>query len=271
MKKLGVYVHIPFCVSRCAYCDFISSVLRDDSQIYTYVEHIKREIELLKQNGFFNETVVDTIYLGGGTPSLLKSAYLRSILETIRLNCRAHSQETTIEVNPATVDEKTLLEFKNAGIDRVSIGVQSLNDETLKIVNRRHNAAQAIDIIKIAEKTGLPISVDLMLGLPKQTKDDIKHFVDEVTKFNVNHVSTYMLSLEEGTPLEAMVQSGKVQIASDDDKVELFDYAAKLLEEKGFVRYEVSNFARPGFEAKHNLKYWKRDDYIGLGIQTSQD
>jgi len=266
MKKLGVYVHIPFCLSRCAYCDFISSVLTDDSQLNRYVEHIIKEIGLLKESGIFSEREIDTIYFGGGTPSLLKSAYLRSILETIRLNRRAASQEVTIEANPATIDFETLLAYKEAGINRISIGVQSLNDKTLKAIGRRHNASEAIQAIEIAEKTGLSISVDLMLGLPFQTKEDIKFFIDEVLKHDVKHISTYMLSLEDGTKLKAQVERNEIKVSSDDEKVELFDYAAKLLKEKGFIRYEVSNFAKIGFEAKHNSKYWTRDEYIGIGL-----
>ncbi len=266
MKKLGVYVHIPFCLSRCAYCDFISSVLTDESQLDTYVEHIRKEIRLLRESGLFNEHEIDTIYFGGGTPSLLKSAYLRSILEELRLNKRAVSQEVTIEANPATIDLKTLNEYKEAGINRISIGVQSLNDKTLKAIGRRHNAAQALEAIEIAEKTGLSISVDLMLGLPYQTKDDVKFFIDEVLKHDVKHISTYMLSLEDGTKLKAQVEKNEIKVSSDDEKVELFDYAAQLLKEKGFVRYEVSNFSVPGFEAKHNSKYWTRDEYIGIGL-----
>ncbi|MCR4875451.1 MAG: radical SAM family heme chaperone HemW [Clostridia bacterium] len=266
MKKLGVYVHIPFCLSRCAYCDFISSVLTDDSQLNTYVEHIIKEIGLLKESGVFSEREIDTIYFGGGTPSLLKSAYLRSILEAIRLNKRAVSQEVTIEANPATIDYETLLTYKEAGINRISIGVQSLNDKTLKAIGRRHNAEQALEAIEIAEKTGLSISVDLMLGLPFQTKEDIKFFIDEVLKHDVKHISTYMLSLEDGTKLKAQVEKNEIKVSSDDEKVELFDYASNLLKEKGFIRYEVSNFAKIGFEAKHNSKYWTRGEYIGIGL-----
>ena len=268
MKNLGVYVHIPFCLSRCAYCDFVSSVLKDDDSIHTYVKHINKEIELLGQNGVFKNRVVDTVYFGGGTPSLLKTRYFRSILETLRLNSREEAQEMTFEANPATIDLHELQELKSMGFNRISLGVQSLNDKTLKAINRRHNAKEALEAIEMAQKTGLSISVDLMVGLPYQTNEDIKTFVDEVLKFDVNHISVYMLSLEEGTPLKAMVDAKKVVVASDDEKVELFDYASKLLKENGFVRYEVSNFARPGFEAKHNFKYWTRDEYIGIGLNA---
>ncbi len=266
MKKLGVYVHIPFCLSRCAYCDFISSTCLDDAKISSYVEHIVKEIDLLRKKGLFENYEIDTIYFGGGTPSLLKTHYFRSILEILSLNRRAVSQELTIEANPATIDEKALIELKEMGINRISIGVQSLNDTTLKAINRRHTAKEALDAIALAEKTKLSISVDLMIGVPYQTKDDIKKFVDEVTKYDVKHISIYMLSLEEGTPLKAQVDKGLIKVLDDDEKVDHFNYAAKLLEEKGFVRYEVSNFAIPGFEAKHNKKYWNRDDYIGLGL-----
>ena len=269
MKKLGVYVHIPFCLSRCTYCDFTSSILTDNTAIDTYVEHILKEIDLLEKSGAFNEREIETIYFGGGTPSLLKTHYFRSILERLLLNRRANLTEVTIEANPATVDEMWLNEIKSLGINRISFGVQSLNDLSLKAVNRRHTAKEALDIINLANLTKLSINVDLMIGLPYQTKEDIKTFVDEVTKFeNVNHVSTYMLSVEDGTKLANQVKNKEIVIATPDEQVELFNYAKMLLEEKGFVHYEVSNFARPGYEAKHNLKYWTRDDYIGLGISS---
>ncbi len=268
MQNLGVYVHIPFCLSRCAYCDFVSSVLKDDSNINTYVEHLLKEIDLLRENGTFDDRVIDTVYFGGGTPSLLKTRYFRSILERIRLNRRGQAQEVTIEANPATITFNQLLELKSLGINRISLGVQSLNDQTLKIINRRHNAREALDAIAMAEKTGLSISVDLMIGLPYQTNEDIKMFIDEVLKFDVKHISVYMLTLEDGTKLKSDFDKGLVSIPDDDTKILMFDYAAKLLKEKGFVRYEVSNFAIPGFEAKHNFKYWTRDDYIGIGLNA---
>ena len=268
MQNLGVYVHIPFCLSRCAYCDFVSSVLKDDSDINTYVEHLLKEIDLLTQNGTFEDKVVDTVYFGGGTPSLLKTHYFRSILERLRLNRRGQAKEATIEANPATITFEQLLELKSLGVNRISLGVQSLNDKTLKAINRRHNAKEALEAIAMAEKTGLSISVDLMIGLPYQTNEDIKTFVDEVLKFNVKHISVYMLTLEDGTKLKSDFDKGLVSIPDDDTKILMFDYAAKLLEDKGFKRYEVSNFAIPGFEAKHNMKYWTRDDYIGIGLNA---
>ena len=268
MKNLGVYVHIPFCLSRCAYCDFTSSVLDDESKINTYVEHLLKEIELLKVNGTFDDAVVDTVYFGGGTPSLLKTRYFRSILETLRLNSRVNAKEITFEANPATIDYDKLLELKLLGINRISIGVQSLNDMTLRAINRRHNALEALQAIAMAEKAGLSISVDLMIGLPYQTKDDIKFFVNQVLRHDVKHISVYMLTLENGTKLKSDVDKKLVQVLDDDEKISLFDYAAQLLKDKGFSRYEVSNFAIPGFEAKHNYKYWTRDDYIGLGLNA---
>ena len=203
MQNLGVYVHIPFCLSRCAYCDFVSSVLKDDSDINTYVEHLLKEIDLLTQNGTFEDKVIDTVYFGGGTPSLLKTRYFRSILEKLCLNRSGQAKEVTIEANPATITYEQLLELKSLGVNRISLGVQSLNDKTLKAINRRHNAKEALEAIAMAEKTGLSISVDLMIGLPYQTNEDIKTFVDEVLKFNVKHISVYMLNLEDGTKLKS--------------------------------------------------------------------
>ena len=269
MKNLGVYVHIPFCLSRCTYCDFTSSVLDDESKVNTYIEHVLKEIDLLRENGAFDDAVIDTVYFGGGTPSLLKSDYFRSISARILLNRSEKPSEVTIEANPATIDMDKLLAYKQAGINRISIGVQSLNDKSLKAINRRHSASDALSIIEMANLTDLSISVDLMIGLPYQTKDDVKYFVDEVSKFkNVNHISVYMLTVEDGTKLAKQLDDGEIEIADDDAKIDLFNYAQSLLNDKGYIRYEISNFARPGFEAKHNMKYWKRDDYVGVGLSA---
>ena len=269
MKNIGVYVHIPFCLSRCTYCDFTSSILESESQIKTYVEHIIKEIDLLSQNHAFDDSIIETVYFGGGTPSLLKTHYFRSILERILLNRRVKLKELTIEANPATISNQQLEELKDLGFNRISLGVQSLNDKSLTAICRRHNSKEALDAIKMANFTNLSINVDLMIGLPYQTKDDIKYFIDEVTKFkNVNHISTYMLSVEDGTKLQKQIHNHEIEIASEDDMVDLLNYATELLLEKGFIRYEVSNFARKGFESKHNLKYWKRDDYVGVGLSA---
>ena len=266
MKDLGVYVHIPFCRSRCYYCDFISSCLKDDLDMEKYCKYVSKEISILSEKGFFDDREIDTLYFGGGTPSLLKTSYFRSILENKCLKLGKNLKEFTIEANPESINENLILDLKSYGLNRVSLGVQSLNDKSLKAINRVHLAKDVYKALQMLEKHNLSISVDLMIGLPYQDKNDIKFFIDEITKFNVNHMSVYMLQLEDGTTLKKMVDEKKIEILDDDTQVEFFNYASTLLKEKGFYRYEVSNFARKGFEAKHNLKYWELKDYLGLGL-----
>ncbi len=268
MKDLGVYVHIPFCRSRCYYCDFISSCLKDDSDMEKYCKYVSKEISILSEKGFFKDREIDTLYFGGGTPSLLKTNYFRSILENKCLKHEENLKEFTIEANPESINENLILDLKNFGLNRVSLGVQSLNDKSLKAINRVHLVKDVYRALQMLEKHNLSISVDLMIGLPYQDKNDIKFFIDEITKFNVNHMSVYMLQLEEGTPLKKMIDERKIDVIDDDMQVEFFNYASMLLKEKGFYRYEVSNFAKKGFEAKHNLKYWQLKDYLGLGIAS---
>ena len=266
MKSLGLYVHIPFCKSRCLYCDFISSKLTDDSALKLYSQKVRDEIDILGEQGLFDNHQLDTIYFGGGTPSLLKIDYFRTILESKFLNRGFSLKEFTIEANPGSIDYDTIIALKKYGLNRVSIGVQSLNDKSLNAIGRIHDKDKAIEAIKLAIKAGVEVSVDLMLGIPYQTKKDIKFFIDTVVDLGVNHISMYMLSLEEGTALTKLVEEGKLEVASDDEKVELLDYASSLLKEKGLYRYEVSNFARKGKEAIHNTKYWRLEDYIGVGV-----
>ena len=266
MKSLGLYVHIPFCKSRCLYCDFISSKLTDDNALKLYSQKVRDEIDILGEQGLFDNHQLDTIYFGGGTPSLLKIDYFRTILESKFLNRGFSLKEFTIEANPGSIDYDTIIALKKYGLNRVSIGVQSLNDKSLNAIGRIHDKDKAIEAIKHAISSGVEVSVDLMLGIPYQTKKDIKFFIDTVVDLGVNHISMYMLSLEEGTALTKLVEEGKLEVASDDEKVELLDYASSLLKEKGLYRYEVSNFARKGKEAIHNTKYWRLEDYIGVGV-----
>ena len=269
MKNLSVYVHIPFCRQRCYYCDFVSSTNCSDTNMLRYVNAVKRELGLSDKIFNLKNYNLDTLYFGGGTPSLLKSDYFRSILEELFLIWPNFKGEMTFEANPNSISENLILDLKNMGFNRISIGIQSLNDATLSSVGRLHNANEAINALNLCNSYNLNISVDLMLGLPGQSKEDIFSFIDTVTKYeNVNHISTYMLSVEEGTKLDKLVKEGVITVASDDEKVDLFDYASMLLKSKDFNRYEVSNFAKDGFESKHNSRYWELKDYLGLGISS---
>ena len=264
MENIGVYIHIPFCLSRCYYCDFVSSIVKQE-QIDRYVEAVVKEIKLLARQIKYHY-VVDTVYIGGGTPSVLSAKQLGHIVFNLRKLLKCDIQEFTVEVNPCSVDEVKITAYKRLGVTRVSIGVQTFNPEIAKSIGRRHTPEQAVQAIKWVVESGLDCSVDAMLGLPNQTIDDIDDFV-EVVKYNgVEHVSAYMLKLEEGTAMFKAKEQGKLDLPDEDATCDMYDHIKSRLEDIGFHRYEVSNFCREGKESKHNLKYWQCKQYVGVGL-----
>jgi oxygen-independent coproporphyrinogen III oxidase len=253
----GLYIHIPFCVKKCAYCDFYSLPSRSDL-IGVYVDAVLQEAKRYEAKKF------QTLYLGGGTPSLLGTANLPRLLSGIyRTLDLSESNESTIEVNPesATLDFLRIALMK--GIDRLSIGIQSTSDIELRSVGRVHNANQAIRAIMEAKIAGFKsISVDLIAGLPGQSWDSLRHSLETVTRMDIQHLSLYCLSIEEGTPLALVPPDA---LPSDNEQAELFEKSCEFLARAGFVHYEISNFALPGYECKHNVNYWRGGEYIGLG------
>ena len=264
--SLGIYIHIPFCKSRCIYCDFVSSV-DDRLQREKYVQYLCKQIKLASEE-YSKDYTVDTIYFGGGTPTLLDVEQLKAICGEIFEGFNCNLKEFSIEANPCSVDKEKLIALKNIGITRLSFGVQSFNDELLKMLGRRHNSKQAEEVVRLAKELGFEVSVDAMIGLPNQTKGDVKDFIDRAEKLGVDHISVYMLSIEEGTKLKRLIDEGSLIAKSDDELADFYEYACQSLEKYGFERYEISNFCKNQNVSHHNLRYWKHLDYLGLGISA---
>jgi oxygen-independent coproporphyrinogen-3 oxidase len=300
---LGLYVHVPFCISKCSYCDFYSLPGRAES-IDAYVNALLIEAQnsqsphatvLNRHAEPFNQSLVrnksvkhlvlkggklldssgtpylqndeilsQTLYIGGGTPSLLGARNLTTLLDGLRQTLDMSGLvEATVEANPESATQDFLMAAKAAGVNRISFGVQSLNDGELQSIGRVHNARQAIEAIKLVKSIGFAsVSADLIVGLPEQTWTSLKDSLQTVTDLGINHLSMYCLSVEEGTPLAKSVPA---DLPSDDTQVELFGQARAFLIEHGFSHYEISNFALPGQECLHNLNYWRGGEYVGLG------
>ena len=261
----GIYLHIPFCVRKCAYCDFVS--FPEGSVPEAYVSALIAEIVLVSSGGSY-PAAFDTLFFGGGTPSLLTGGQMHSILTTLRerFDIRANA-EISMEANPGTVTQEKLAAYREAGINRLSIGLQSTHDALLKSIGRIHTFAQFEESFKHAREAGFGnINVDLMHALPNQTILQYLDSINTVCDLGVEHVSAYSLILEEHTPLFFRVERGDIQLPDEDLVADMQDAGIDLLKERGYHRYEISNFAREGFECRHNLNYWYNGEYLGLGI-----
>lgn len=266
MKKLSIYVHIPFCLSKCSYCNFISFCNKKD-KMDDYVQAVCHEIKLRgKEHGKFFD--VTSVYIGGGSPSVLKEGQIAKIMTEIKNNFRVLSNcEITIECNPGSVTEKKLLEYKLVGANRISIGGQTLNDNILKILGRGHTAEETKYAIKLAQKVGFEnINVDMILALPHQKMSDVKKMVKFLIKKKIQHISAYSLILEPTTPLYRQVKNKQITLPTEDESVEMYNFVFDFLKKKGYNRYEVSNFALPDYESKHNLNYWQMGEYLAFGL-----
>ena len=265
MSEFGIYVHIPFCKSKCYYCDFISYSSKEciwDKYINSLVKEIEHNSSKLKEKN------ITTIYIGGGTPSIINSENIIKIVNTIKEKYKVISNcEITIEVNPGTVTKEKLIDYKNAGINRLSIGLQSTKDNLLKEIGRIHDYKQFLETYNMAKECGFDnINVDLMLALPNQTLKDIEESVEEIIKLNPKHISVYSLILEEGTRLCDMVERKEVDIIDDELERNMYWIVKKKLEEEEYIHYEISNFSKKGYESKHNLNCWNQEEYIGFGV-----
>lgn len=260
---MQLYLHFPFCKSKCRYCDFNSFACHDKNEIIDYLTWLDAEILLASKE--YGGAKIDTIYLGGGTPSLLDEDLIFSACEKLWQNFDLSGvKEWTIECNPESLSKQKLEVYKRIGINRVSIGVQSLFDDNLRAIGRLHDAEGAIEAIKLAREYFQNVSADLIIGLPYDTKERVKKQVETLAPL-VEHLSIYELSVEKGTALEKLVKSGKIVLPNDDETQELFDVAYDKASALGFDRYEVSNFAKDGKVSLHNLGYWQREEYIGFG------
>ncbi len=263
MKELGIYIHIPFCKSKCSYCDFISFANKE-KKVEKYIECLKKEIK----NKEVDNCIVDTIYIGGGTPSFIESKYIKEILELVKSRFKIKEEaEITIEVNPGTVNEEKLKDYKKMGINRISIGLQSTNNRILKQIGRIHTYEEFLNTYNLARKVGFKnINVDLMLALPNQTLEQLEGSVEEVIKLNPEHISIYSLILEEGTKMEELVNNKKVELPSDELERKMYWDIKNKLEQNGYTHYEISNFSKKGFESKHNMNCWNQKEYLGFGL-----
>ena len=266
-NELGIYIHIPFCKQKCYYCDFISFV---DKQEYIdkYIESLKRELDSYELNKYN----ITTIYVGGGTPSVIPSKNIKDLLYNIKEKIKENKTnwediEITLEVNPGTVDRKKLEEYKKAGVNRLSIGLQSANNKLLKEIGRIHTFEEFLKTYNIAKQVGFKnINVDLMIGLPNQTIEDVKQSLTQIIKLNPTHVSVYSLIVEENTKMEKMINSNKLKLPNEELERQMYWYVKNTLELNKYNHYEISNFSKKGKESKHNLNCWEQKEYIGLGV-----
>ncbi len=259
----GIYLHIPFCRHKCSYCDFVS--FPDKLHLAeAYMACLYKEIEMRGKQ--LKGYTFDTVYFGGGTPSVVPPEYIYGAMKQIQ-KCFTLSKdpEITIEMNPGTVSENKIATYKRAGINRFSVGLQTAIDAQLQEIGRIHNVRDYLYCASLLK--GMNFSADVMLGLKGQTEEDVRKTIEVAALSGATHISMYALTPEDGTPIYTDYLNG--ELPDEDEVASLYSFGRKLLKEKGYLRYEISNFAKRGFESRHNLNYWKRGEYIGLGISAS--
>ncbi|MEG2484121.1 MAG: radical SAM family heme chaperone HemW [Clostridia bacterium] len=272
MEDIGVYVHIPFCESKCFYCDFNSvacNKLQDEKAlIKKYFDSLIKEIiSAAEMLAAYN---ISTIYIGGGTPSYVSEKYIVEILNILKSMCGNTDIEIAIEVNPGTCVKNKLNAYKEAGINRISIGLQSGNDKTLKQIGRIHTYKEFEETVLEVKKAGIDnFSVDYIFGLPNQTEDIVEEEIKEIIKLNPKHISTYDLEVYENTKLDFLIKEKYLEVPSEDEVVDIRHRGEETLTKLGYNRYEISNYAKEGYESKHNLAYWNQKKYIGFGAGAS--
>ena len=266
MEELGIYIHIPFCKQKCFYCDFCSFANKNEMQ-GKYVETVINEIKNITHK---EKYTVTTIYFGGGTPSILNPNYIKNILQEIKSSFEIlDDAEITIEINPGTVNEEKLKRYKEYGINRLSIGLQSANDKILKNIGRIHDYKQFEETFFFARKCGFKnINVDLMIGLPTQAIEDVKQTLEKIIQKNPEHISVYSLIIEEGTIIEKLINENKLQLPDEETERIMYWTVVNKLKENGYNQYEISNFSKKTYESKHNTNCWKQKQYIGLGTSA---
>lgn len=274
MREIGIYVHIPFCKQKCYYCDF-KSYANKEELIEKYIKWLKYEIKevgegnkLDYENDLDDLVTVKTIYIGGGTPSYLDSKYIKEIIEEIRENFKlADKVEITIEVNPGTVNKTKLLDYINSGINRISIGLQSTDNELLKRIGRIHKYEDFLQTYNMAREVGFKnINVDLMLALPGQTIAKLEKGLKQVIDLQPEHISLYSLIIEDGTKIEKMLKNNEITLPDENIERKMYWETKKVLEEAGYIHYEISNFAKEGYKSEHNWNCWSQKEYMGFGV-----
>lgn len=262
----GIYIHIPFCKTRCIYCDFYSTTRSELKE--RYVRALCRELEMRRE--YLHGEPIETIYLGGGTPSQLDEGDFLRIFETIRtVYGMEHCQEITLEANPDDLTETYVAMLRRLPFNRISMGIQTFDDDTLKLLNRRHNAAQAIEAVGRCRRAGFAnISIDLIYGLPGETDERWKQDLQQAVALNVEHISAYHLTYEEGTRLYELLQARRIREVDEESSVRFFSTLMDTLTDAGYEHYEISNFCRPGMHSRHNTSYWKGIPYLGCGASA---
>jgi oxygen-independent coproporphyrinogen-3 oxidase len=270
----GVYLHIPFCKSRCSYCDFATDVYRSGEAVERYVHAICNEIDAFASSNpkseIQNPKSIDTVYFGGGTPSLLSPSQIDTILKVVREKFDvANDVEITMEMNPATVTIESLDGYRSVGVNRASFGVQTFDDRALKLLARGHDANDARTTFELLRKAGFTnISFDLIAGLPGQTLEDWQKNVREAVAMKPEHLSLYLLEVHEATPLAEQIRSGRQPKPDDELAAAMYEFMVEELTAAGYRQYEISNFALPGFESRHNSKYWRLDPVYAFGVSA---
>ncbi|MFW6269256.1 MAG: radical SAM family heme chaperone HemW [Bacillota bacterium] len=263
----GIYIHVPFCRKKCYYCDFYSEVYEKEElekKIVSYIKSLKKEISFYFSR--INTDIIKTIYFGGGTPGILSGENIREILEHLLKNLKISSTgEISIETNPLMVDKERIMEYKKAGINRLSLGIQSLNNRRLKTLGRLHSREKALTAINIVKNNLTNFNLDLIFAVPGQSLSEWKNTLNKILDFNPPHLSLYNLQIEEGTYLYEQVEKEEIRPIAEELDARMFKIALKRLKEQDYRHYEISNFALPGYQSRHNLLYWKFKPYLGLG------
>ncbi len=267
-ESIGLYVHIPFCPYKCNYCDFLT-YSNVDFMIDDYIDSLLKEISLYEGEDYS----LDSIFIGGGTPSYIKADHIRRIMKAIKENFQLEEgAEISIEMNPDTLTDKKVRTYLEAGINRFSLGVQTFDQEILKILGRRHSYEIVKKDIELLRKNGAKnISIDMMMANPKQDMAVLREDLEKIIGLDINHISYYSLILEEKTMFDHWLNSGKISLFDDDLERQMYHEAVFFLAINGFDRYEISNFAKKGYESVHNKKYWELKDYLGLGLGSSSN
>jgi oxygen-independent coproporphyrinogen-3 oxidase len=264
LNRISLYVHIPFCETKCPYCDF-NTYARIESLMPSYVAALQAEIRLW--GDLLGHPAAHTVFFGGGTPSYLPSEDIEAVMSAVRAAFPLEPDaEVTLEANPGDFNGSKLESYLESGINRLSIGVQSLDDRLLKLLGRRHSSAQALEAYRMAVNAGFGnVSIDLMYGLPHQAADDWRRTVDSAVELSPSHISMYCLTLEGGTPMEQWVKLGQMPDPDPDLAADMYMMAQDAMRQHGYRHYEISNWAVPGFESRHNITYWRNEAYLGVG------
>ena len=264
--NLGIYIHIPFCKSKCSYCDFLSFVPKNEDEKNKYVDYLIKEINLYSK--LYGKRCVDSIYFGGGTPSLIGTKNVNRIMEAIYNGFNvSDDSENTLEINPGTTDEHLYKEIYKTGINRASLGLQTSDDRIIKTLNRTSSFKDFLKAVNELKESGIKnISADLMLSLPGNTEERELKDAKMISELGINHISAYSLIVHENTPIYEDIKNKKLILPSEDKERKSYHDISKFLSELGYERYEISNFAKPSFESRHNRKYWNLDEYLAFGI-----